>query len=324
MTTIYHSLLLEEKFLAQLKKELSKYFKGCKKVAIKMHFGELGNSKAFKPSDIQPILNVLTELKIDYFLYDSSVMYGGPRSNTVTHKALAVAKGFKNVDLGDEFIEVKGKNLIYQVCKMLTDADAVLVLTHVKGHACTGFGGAIKNLGMGALSKQTKTDIHKGGEPIFNDKCIKCGACIKCCPINGLIQKDSESHPTIKTCYGCSNCFYICPHKAISVKVAPFDELLADGANSAQSKFKKYYYVSMVNNIAKDCDCMSMPGDIIAKDAGWLMSPNGVAIDQAAYDLIVKIDGQVFLKHNKKKGTRQIDDAEKLGMGSKKYVLKEL
>lgn len=324
MTNIFHSKDLGNSFINQLRSELEKTFKGCKRIAVKMHFGEVGNTKAFTAKDVNPICDLLKDMGFDYFLYDSSVAYPGPRGNPTTHKLLAKAKGFKNVELGDEFIEVKGKNLTYQVAKRLADADAVLILTHVKGHPCTGFGGSIKNLGMGALTKKTKNDIHTGGEPVFNANCIKCGACVKMCPINGLVLKDSEPHPVIKRCYGCSNCFYACPHKAITVKTAPFDELLADGANAAQSKFKKFYYVSMIKNIAKNCDCMPVPGDAIAKDAGWIMGPDGVAIDEAAHDLIVAQDGEIFLKHNKKKGLHQTIAAEKLGMGKRKYVLKEL
>ncbi|MGV8140981.1 MAG: DUF362 domain-containing protein [Candidatus Woesearchaeota archaeon] len=324
MTNVYHSKTTDEKFLSQLKSELSTHFKGCKRIAVKIHFGEGRNATALTNKDIIPIVELLESMGFDYFLYDSSVTYGGPRSNPTTHKELAKAKGFKNVELGDEYVDVKGKHLIYQVCKKLADADAVLVITHVKGHVCSGFGGAIKNLGMGALTKKTKNDIHTGGEPIFNSNCVKCGACVKMCPINGLELKDSEPHPIINTCYGCSNCFYVCPHKAITVKTAPFDELLAEGANAAQSKFKKFYYISAIKNITKFCDCMSNAGSIIGVDAGWLMSPDGVAIDQASYDLIVKNDGETFLKHNKKKGIQQIEAAERLGMGKKKYTLKEL
>jgi uncharacterized protein len=324
MANVYHSISVDEKFMGRLRFELQDNFKDCKKIAVKIHFGEPGNTQAFTPKDIGPIMNILEELKFNYFLYDSSVNYGGQRTNPKTHKIYAESKGFKNVETGDESIDVKGKHMTYQVCKKLTDADAVLILTHVKGHVCTGFGGAIKNLGMGALSPKTKGDIHDGGKPVFSGDCIHCGICVKNCPINGMIMDLNKPYPIVKTCFGCSNCAYLCPNGIISTKVAPFDILLADGANSAQSKFKKYYYVSMLNNIARQCDCMSNPGQIIAKDAGWLMSQDGVAIDQASYDIIVKNDGEAFLKHNKKKGHHQLDAAEKLGMGKRKYVLKEL
>jgi uncharacterized protein len=324
LTKIYHSNLLDDKFLAQLKTELAHHFKDCKRIAVKMHFGELGNTKAFTPKDIKPITELLESMGFEHFLFDSSVMYGGPRANPTTHKMLAVTKGFRHVETGDEFIEVKGEHLTYQVCTKLTDADGVLVLTHVKGHVCSGFGGAIKNLGMGALTKKTKIDIHNGGMPNFSGKCVRCKECVNSCPIDGLKLEDGKEYPVIKSCYGCSDCSYACSHKVITPKNTYFDVLLAEGANAAQSKFKKHYYVSAIKNITQNCDCMPIPGEIIAEDAGWIMSPDGVAIDKAAYDLIVKKNGEVFLNNNNKIGTAQIFSAEKLGMGKKEYSLKEL
>lgn len=324
MVNVYYSKNPDEKFLQKLKSELEENFKGCKRIAVKMHFGEVGNSKAFSPKDIAPITKLLEELGIDYFLYDSSVMYGGPRANPTTHKMLAVTKGFKKVETGDEFTEVKGESMNYEVCKKLSDADGVLVLSHVKGHECSGFGGAIKNLGMGALTKKTKAKIHAGGMPVFSGKCEKCGKCVELCPIDGLKLQDGKEYPVIKKCYGCSNCAYVCPHNVISPKINYFDILLAEGANAAQSTFKKYYYVSAIKNITKKCDCEPLPGQILSEDVGWVMSSDGVALDRASYDLIVKKSGDVFLKYNKKKGVEQINAAEKLGMGSQKYSLKEL
>jgi len=324
MANVYHSNLLDEKFMGRLRSELSTTFKGCKRIAIKLHFGEPGNDKAFTPKDIEPIVKLLEELKFNYFLYDSSVNYGGQRAKPESHKIYAESKGFKNVQTGDDYIDVKGEHFTYQVCSKLTEADAVIILTHVKGHVCTGFGGAIKNLGMGALTGKTKGDIHNGGKPVFSGDCIHCSICVKNCPINGMVLDPNKKYPVVKMCFGCSNCAYVCPNHVISTKVASFDILLAEGAYAAQSKFKKYYYISMVNNIARQCDCMSNPGAVIAKDEGWLASPDGVAIDQASYDIIVKNDGEVFLKNNKKKGHHQLEVAEKLGMGKRKYVLKEL
>jgi len=169
MTNVYHSND-ENKFLLKLKQELRERFKDCDKIAIKLHFGEPGNKTAFKPEDIKPITDILNELDINFFLFDSLVTYSGPRNNSDSYKNFVIKKGWDKlgeIRINDEHISVKGENLTYEVCKELVDADAVLVVSHVKGHVCTGFGGAIKNLGMGALTKKTKSDIHYGGEPVF-------------------------------------------------------------------------------------------------------------------------------------------------------------
>ncbi|MBI5148443.1 DUF362 domain-containing protein [Candidatus Pacearchaeota archaeon] len=321
MTIVYHSTDYA-KFIEVIKKELEKQFKGCKKIAIKIHFGEPGNKYALTPEQVKPITDLLKELNIDYFLFDSPVSYGGPRGNEKSHKEAAIEKGWQElgeIRISNEFIEVKGKNMRYQVCKELANADGVLVVSHVKGHVCSGFGGAIKNLGMGALTKKTKSDIHNGAKPEIIGECTLCGECKNACPINGI---KVITKPMFIRCYGCSNCCYACKYGTIKPRVNFFDSLLAEGASTAQSKFKKVYYISFLMNITKECDCASNPGKLIAKDAGFLASSDGVAIDKASHDIIVKNEKEdIFLKYNKKTGLRQIEEAERFGMGSKQYKL---
>ncbi len=325
MAQVCYSKSLNEQFLLRLKQELKENFKDCRQIAIKIHFGEPGNKTSFKPEDIMPIINLLKELNFGFFLYDSPVAYSSPRNNPITHKVIALKKGWGKLGKlinKEDFIEAKGKNLTYQVCKPLTSADGVLVITHLKGHICSGFGGAIKNLGMGALTKKTKKDIHAGGEPIFEGECTQCKSCELACPLGTLKVKDK---PIFGTCYGCSNCVYACPNNLIKPKVNNFDILLAEGASLAQKNFKKVYYISFLKNITKECDCERNPKEIIAKDCGFLLSKDGVAIDKAAYDIITKNSSEdVFLKHNKKSGLKQVQEAERFGMGSQDYELKNL
>ncbi|MFA6088838.1 MAG: DUF362 domain-containing protein [Candidatus Woesearchaeota archaeon] len=302
-----------------LKKELATAFKDCKKIAIKIHFGELNNKTALTPKDIYPITTVLKELNIDYFLYDSSTAYPGPRSSPFTHKMLAILKGFRKVETGDEFIEIEKEHNKWQVCKKLTDADGVLILSHFKGHPCCGFGGAIKNIGMGALTKKSKQFIHDGAKPTFHGKCSKCGACLKACPIDGIKLTDK---PEFKECWGCSNCTYICPNNCLKQKVASFDILLSEGACAAYENFKNSYSINIVKRITKMCDCMPTHSEIISHDIGIVMSSDIVAVDKASHDLILKKNKEdVFLKHNKKSGLLALEYAEKLEMGKLKYKL---
>lgn len=325
MKKIYYSKDLGEQFLVNLKNELRRVFKNCRKIAIKIHFGEPGNKSAFKPRDIKPVTDLLKELNIDFSLYDSSVTYNSLRSNSFSHRKYAIDKGWGElgeINTEDNFIVVKGKRMNYEVSKFLADADGVLVISHFKGHYCCGFGGAIKNLGMGALSKKSKSNIHSGGEPVIIGKCTKCKNCERACPINGIVVLDE---PKFEKCYGCSNCIYSCKNKVLKPKVDFFDYLLADGANAAQSKFKKVYYVSYLKNISKFCDCERDAKDIISGDVGFLSGENAVAIDMASRDLIIKKTGEdIFLKHNKKSGIEQIKAAESLGMGSLRYGLVEI
>ena len=204
----------------------------------------------------------------------------------------------------------------------LAKVDGVLVVSHVKGHICSGFGGAVKNLGMGALTKKTKSEIHAGGEPVFSGECRRCKACEKACPLGTLKVDDT---PIFRTCYGCSNCVYACEYGLIKPKIAVFDKLLAEGANAAQSTFKKKYYINLVFRITTECDCEKDPGRIIGKDCGIIFGEDGVAVDKASHDLICKISGEdVFLKWNKKSGVEHIRQAEQAGMGSMKYEMEEV
>lgn len=324
MATVYHSATLQ-KLMPKIKGELKTAFKGCKKIAIKIHFGEPGNKTAFVPEDIKPITNLLKEIGLKFFLFDSPVMYHSLRNNPKKYKEYAIEKGWGKLGeivIDNSSVSIKGKNMDYEIVKPLAEADGVLVISHVKGHECGGFGGAIKNLGMGCQSQKTKGEIHEGGKPFFDGKCILCGTCVRACPINAI--KLGKTRPMFGECYGCSNCSYLCPQKAIHPRTNYFDILLAEAASVAQSQFKRVYYLSFLNNITKLCDCMRNPKGLIAKNHGYLASPDGVAIDKATHDIITKAEGHdVFLKANKKSGIKQIKAAEKWGMGSSKYDLEE-
>ncbi|MFH0906250.1 MAG: DUF362 domain-containing protein [archaeon] len=323
MNNVYFSQDLDTKFLNNLKDQLKSNFKDCKKIAIKIHFGDdVKNRTALFPEQIEPITNLLKELNISFFLFDSSVAYPDSlRDNPITHKQLAIERGWNTIGEirtdDSKFITVKG-DLDYQLCKELVDADGVLVISHFKGHYhCTGIAGAIKNIGMGAFTKKTKGEIHDGGKPIYTSGCVQCKLCEKSCPFEGIEVKDK---PIFKKCFGCSNCIYVCPNKCIKTKVNYFDYLLSEAAFLAQSNFKKFYYINIARNITKACDCDSNSGPIIAKDVGYFSSNDAVAIDKACYDSIVKTEGyDPFLKNGKKPGIKHIEFAEKLGLGKKEY-----
>jgi uncharacterized Fe-S center protein len=309
-------------FIEKLRPRIIQSFKGCRKIALKIHFGEPGNKFAFQPVQIKPVTDLLTELCLDYFLYDSSVAYGGPRSEAATHQAAAIAKGWDklgDIRTNDDYLTRPGKYQDYQVCRELAEADGVLVVSHFKGHVCSGFGGAIKNLGMGALTKTSKSAIHEGAKPYLDGECSQCGTCRDTCPIGGIRLEEA---PVFETCFGCSECIKVCPEEVLKVNLAYFDDLLADGATVAAATFKRVYYINYLINMAESCDCDPGAKAIIAPDAGYLGSNDPVAIDQASHDFVTARAGQdVFLKHNKKSGTEQIAAAREFKMGSATYEL---
>lgn len=314
-----------DRFLAAIRQKIAEKFAGCRQIAIKLHFGEPGNQKALKPSDLQRLCDLLRDLGLEVFLFDSTVAYANSRrSDPESHLQYAREKGWERVapvvTQDEAFIVKKGRHMTYEVCQKLSDADGVLVVSHVKGHVCSGFGGAIKNLGMGALTKRSKGAIHQGGKPVVRGECTRCGTCVSACPLDGIRL---ENGPVFDVCFGCSDCITVCPENILKPQIALFDELLADGASIAASTFKRQYYVSMLLNITKLCDCCADPEEVIAEDAGYLGSEDAVAIDAAACDMIKRVAGKdVFWEHNKKSGTEQVAFAAEYGLGSRDYVLR--
>jgi uncharacterized Fe-S center protein len=199
----------------------------------------------------------------------------------------------------------------------------LLVLSHVKGRMCSGFGGAIKNLGMGGVTTKTKADIHNFANPMFVGDCTGCGTCVKICPVNTISLQESKAYFNLNGCWGCGQCITACPSNVLKSKIASFDTLIAEGA-SAVLKNKKAYFINVIRNITKLCDCCSDPGGIVLDDVGIVMGKDIVAVEKASLDLINKKAGKDLFKeiHNKSP-LAHIQEAQKLGLGTLQYTLIE-
>jgi uncharacterized Fe-S center protein len=315
-----------EKVAQIAKEQFKQIFKWGETVAIKLHMGEPGNKYFLKPETIKPIVSTLLSIGCKPFLFDSPVQYKGNRDTEEKYLKSAQKHGFDTLGIpiivSNEAKTVKMPHLNAEVCKPLIEADGVLILSHVKGHFCCGFGGAIKNLGMGALTKKTKGDIHKGGEPVYTDGCILCGKCAKVCPTNNIRYADKRPYFDESWCCGCSNCALYCPERAIKPKVAPFDALLAEGAFAALKSFKKYYCINYILQVAQNCDCWSGDNKIISPDIGIVLGKDIVAVERASADLIKEQHGKdIFEELSFKSPLVHIREAEKLGMGKQVYTL---
>jgi len=309
-----------------LKKKLTGFFPSGSKVAVKLHMGEEGNNYYLKPDFVKKVIDALKELNLKPFLFDSPVMYGGERDSVEKYYKTAEKHGFKDICpivISNESVGVKTKHLDAEVCKQIYESENMLVLSHVKGHSCAGFGATIKNLGMGGVSKKTKKDIHAGGGPIIQDNCNACGICAEACS-NGAITIQDKAVCNHDSCWGCSICYYLCPNKAIKVKNATFDVLLAESAGAVIKNMKKVFYVNVLMNIAKHCDCWSNENEIVLDDIGVLLGKDMVAIDKASLDLINKKAGKDLFEEIHKKSPRyHIEAASKLGIGSLAYRLEK-
>ena len=326
-------------------------------VGIKLHFGEKGSTAYIKPIYVRTVVEALAKRGASVFLTDANTLYGGSRSDSVRHLKTAFEHGYSYSSMaapviiadglkGTNFETVKIKGKHFQSVKIAADiarADALVMLTHVKGHELTGLGGALKNMGMGCGSRAGKLAMHSDVRPYVGDKCIGCGTCLKWCPVEAIGLADGRAAITSKVCIGCGECMFVCPERAIKFKwddsYRAVQEKIAEYAlGVAGPKGKKMGYINVLMDIAPQCDCYPFSDASIVPNIGILASLDPVAIDQASADLINQAPGVAgtFLKHTEP-GTDKLRDiypdldwtvqlkhAEGLGLGTTRYTLVEV
>ncbi len=265
-------------------------------VITKIHFGEPGNKSAFTTSDIRPIVEALASQSLKAILLDTPVLYSSPRNSVEGYSLVVREKGYDKLAdfiISDRFAKIKTKDFMAEVSKELIEAKNVLVISHVKGHICSGFGGAIKNLGMGGVSRKTKEIEHTLSKPKFIAPCHGCGICAASCPAKAIEIVDGKAKINLEDCIGCSICQEKCSYKCLVPESVGFDDLLAQGASAVINNFsEKVFYINFLKNIVKNCDCASDPGGIISGDIGILFSDNPIAIDKASVDLVNQVSGK--------------------------------
>ncbi len=306
------------------------------RIPLKVHFGEPGNVTFIGPENFDGIIDYLQERDIETAFIETNVLYGGYRHRRAQHLETARKHGFTKVpviiadgDSGEEYQEVVIDGKHFRSCKLgkaFADYDQLLVLAHFKGHTVAGFGGAIKQLSMGCASKGGKLAMHMGIKPkIVNRKCVRCHLCEKGCAENAITIGERSQIDHDK-CVGCGACVAICPNKAVSIvslggiaralNLGKFQEKLVEYAYAAQ-KGKRNIYINYVMNITSGCDCMGRRMKVLMDDIGILASTDPVALDRACYDLVSKA-GKKF------RGANTFEHAERIGLGTITYDLKEL
>lgn len=322
------------KAILLLYKEINPNFKEDS-IAIKVHFGEEGNKTFIYPKNYEQLITYLKLNKKTPVYIETNVLYKSKRTNKDTHIELARNHGFTNLPIvisdgnqGEEFVEVEINKKHFDKCKLgkaYKDYNQFIVISHFKGHSLSGFGGAIKNLGMGFAARGGKLDMHSNSKPIINPlKCKKCKLCEHNCPVDaitiGLIPKIDS-----KKCIGCAKCIAICPYHActvnwISTLPGVFEEKLCEYAYAATkvNDDSKFIYINFLLNITNNCDCMSST-KIIAKDIGIIAGTDPLAVDKASYDLLNQNENKKVFR-----GENTFDYAENIGLGKKEYTLKEV
>lgn len=363
----FHTIAFGDGLPAKLKKLIRAAGIGTidmdgKFAAIKLHFGELGNISYLRPNYARAVADVVRELGGKPFLTDCNTLYPGSRKNALEHLECAWENGFTPLTVGcplligdglkgtdDVAVPVAGGKYLTEakIGRAIMDADVFISLTHFKGHEATGFGGAIKNIGMGCGSRAGKKDQHNNGKPTINpDLCRGCRRCQRECANNGLDFDSATNKMKINEdcCVGCGRCLGSCNFDAISFENSAAVELL----NCRMAEYTKAvidgrpnFHISLVVDVSPNCDCHGENDVPILPNLGMFASFDPLALDQACADACLNaapMPGSqlahniasphfVDLHDHFRNSTPEsewrtcLEHAEKIGIGSRKYEL---
>jgi uncharacterized protein len=332
--------------------------------AIKMHFGEPGNLAFLRPNYAKVVADKVKALGGNPFLTDCNTLYVGRRKNALEHMDAAYENGFSPFSTGCQILiadGLKGTDETYvpvpngecvkkaRIGQALMDADIIISLTHFKGHEMAGFGGAIKNIGMGGGSRAGKMEMHSDGKPhVRETTCVGCGSCAKICAHGAPILENRKMHIDQEKCVGCGRCIGVCPVDAI----APDYNTSIDMLNKKMAEYawaivhdRPQFHIAVIADVSPNCDCHSENDVPVVPNIGLAASFDPVALDRACADLVNKapvIPGSVLATNMEQEPTKTaghdhfhniapitdwaacLSHAEKIGMGKQAYTLVEL
>ena len=325
-------------------------------VAIKLHFGEPGNLSFLRPNFAKTVADVVRERGGRPFLTDCNTLYVGRRKDALEHMTAANENGYGMLSTGCQIIigdglkgtddvEVPVEGGVYfktaLIGRAVMDADVFISLNHFKGHELAGFGGAIKNIGMGCGSRAGKMAMHSNGKPTIDpDKCRGCRTCTRFCAQAAIsVGADHTAVIDHEKCVGCGRCIGTCNYNAINnandadshdlnCRMAEYAKAVVDG--------RPHFHISIVNQVSPFCDCHGENDVAVVPDLGMFASFDPVALDQACIDAVNAapvIESSVLAQrerihhdhftdiHPKTDWRSQIEHAEKIGLGTARYEL---
>lgn len=326
-------------------------------VALKLHWSEIGNISYIRPFFVREVVLKLLGFGCKPFLTDTNTLYRGGRATAPDNIVTAIENGFGYSVIkapiiiadglrGQHVVEVKINGDYISEAKIAGEifhAHSMVVLSHFTGHELFGFGGSLKNIGMGCATPAGKQVIHSNMKPyVKEDVCIKCHKCFSICPVEAISIKDNGKTTINKElCVGCGECVAICPVKAIPANwTTDPNEILFRTAEYAlaavKNKKDKVVYINFLMGISPECDCYSFSDLSLVPDIGIMTSLDPVALDQASLDMINKSPGitnsklggysgpDKFKRVTGYDGIKILEYAEKIGLGSRKYRIENV
>jgi uncharacterized Fe-S center protein len=335
-------------------------------VAIKTSFGEHGNLTYLRPQYHRVVVDEVRRLGGRPFLTDANTLYAGSRWNSRDHMITALENGFgyevtgapiviSGGLLGFDYRTVPVRGEHFSEAKIVPealDADAIISIAHFKGHMICGFGGALKNLGMGFGSRAGKQMMHSDIHPQVDvSRCDGCARCYKWCPENAISMVEGPEEISHKiamindeACIGCGECVATCFTGAIGISwkgdPAIVQQKMAEYAAAAlHEKGGRFAAINFIIDVTPDCDCLGWSDNAIVPNIGIAASSDPVAVDTASLDLVNQARGssmsaldEAGITGNNKFGsihngidpTAQLVHGEKIGLGQRDYELVSL
>jgi uncharacterized Fe-S center protein len=327
-------------------------------VAIKIHFGEPGNLAYLRPNFAATIVRLLKKNQAIPFLTDCNTLYSGRRANGPQHLEAAFENGYNPLATGCQVIIADGvRGTEYREIKLdleycesarigsaIADSDVIITMNHFKGHEITGFGGALKNLGMGCASVGGKLFLHSGASPkIYEENCTGCRICEKYCAQHAIVvDTDKKAHIDYLKCTGCGQCIAVCQFDSarsgsdssseiVNMRVAEY--------SYAVLKDKPSFHINFIMDVSPNCDCWNFNDYPLVPDIGMAASFDPVALDQACADMVkaapvmpgchiasetsdeMKGEDKFKRMHPDTNWQAGLEHAEKIGLGTRKYEI---
>jgi len=323
-------------------------------VAVKVHMGEYGGSAYLRPPIVRRACDLIKEAGGKPFVTDTTTLYPMGRFTASQYLSTAARNGFTEESVGAPVVIADGEQGYdgewvdiprrvsdcsldkIKIAREIFNADSLIVLSHLKGHELSGFGGSIKNVAMGCVTKESKAAQHRVNRGVIDlSKCTGCGQCVEACAFKALSLVEEKIVRDDEKCMDCNTCLYTCPEGVFSLPPQAkerFQVSLAHAAAGVLGRFhSKVAFINFVQDVTRLCDCVAPSGSPVVPDIGILASKDVVAVDKASLDLIAQSkpvgkyanisSPDILGKINGTDSLIQIRTAQELGLGSMAYQL---